>query len=86
VALQYSDGVDVINTKAMKVIKTLHVGQSPMALVYVARSAPGSTAGLSHQGLGRRNEYLPATAPGLVWPGGAACPRWIPGSIAPGRT
>ena len=25
VALQYSDGVDVINTKTMKVIKTLHV-------------------------------------------------------------
>lgn len=37
VALQYS-GVDVIDTKAMKLIKTLHVGQSRMALVYVARS------------------------------------------------
>jgi YVTN family beta-propeller protein len=64
VALQYSDGVDVIDTKTMKVIKTLHVGQSPMALVYVARSTPGSTTGLSHQGLGMRNEYLPATVEG----------------------
>jgi YVTN family beta-propeller protein len=64
VALQYSDGVDVINTKTMKVIKTLHVGQSPMALVYVARSSPGNTGGLSHQGLGMRNEYLPVTVQG----------------------
>jgi YVTN family beta-propeller protein len=66
VALQYSDGVDVIDTKTLKVIKTLHVGQSPMALVYVARSGPGSTTGLSHQGLGMRNEYLPATLQGVT--------------------
>jgi YVTN family beta-propeller protein len=66
VALQYSDGLDVINTKTMKVIKTLHIGQSPMALVYVARSSPGSTTGLSHQGLGMRNEYLPATVEGAT--------------------
>jgi YVTN family beta-propeller protein len=66
VALQYSDGLDVINTKTMKVIKTLHIGQSPMALVYVARSAPGSTTGLSHQGLGMRNEYLPVTVQGAT--------------------
>ncbi|HUC25992.1 MAG TPA: hypothetical protein VMA73_25080, partial [Streptosporangiaceae bacterium] len=66
VALQYSDGVDVINTKTMKVIKTLHVGQSPMALVYVARSSPGSTTGLSHQGLGMRNEYLPVAVEGAT--------------------
>jgi YVTN family beta-propeller protein len=66
VALQYSDGVDVINTKTMEVIKTLHVGQSPMALVYVARSGPGSTTGLSHQGLGRRDEYLPVTLRGAA--------------------
>ena len=66
VALQYSDGLDVINTKTMKVIKTLHIGQSPMALVYVARSAPGSSSGLSHQGLGMRNEYLPVTVHGAT--------------------
>jgi YVTN family beta-propeller protein len=66
VALQYSDGVDVIDTKTMKVIKTLRVGQSPMALVYVARSSPGSTVGLSHQGLGMRHEYLPATVQGAT--------------------
>jgi hypothetical protein len=50
----------------MEVIKTLHVGQSPMALVYVARSGPGSTTGLSHQGLGMRHEYLPATVQGAT--------------------
>ena len=66
VALQYSDEVDVINTASMEVIKTLHVGQSPMALVYVARSGPGSTTGLSHQGLGMRNEYLAATLQGAT--------------------
>jgi YVTN family beta-propeller protein len=66
VALQYSDGLDVINTKTMKVIKTLHIGQSPMALVYVARSSPGSTTGLSHQGLGMRNEYLPVGVEGAT--------------------
>jgi hypothetical protein len=58
--------LDVINTKTMKVIKTLHIGQSPMALVYVARSSPGSTTGLSHQGLGMRNEYLPVTVKGAT--------------------
>jgi YVTN family beta-propeller protein len=66
VALQYSDGLDVINTKTMKVIKTLHIGQSPMALVYVARSSQGSTTGLSHQGLGMRNEYLPVAVEGAT--------------------
>jgi YVTN family beta-propeller protein len=66
VALQYSDGVDVIDTKTMDVIKTLHVGQSPMALVYVARPGPGSTTGLSHQGLGMRVEYLPVTLRGAT--------------------
>jgi YVTN family beta-propeller protein len=66
VALQYSDGLDVINTKTMKVIKTLHIGQSPMALVYVARSSAGSTTGLSHQGLGMRNEYLPVKVEGAT--------------------
>jgi YVTN family beta-propeller protein len=66
VALQYSDGLDVIDTKTMTVIKTLHIGQSPMALVYVARSTPGSTGGLSHQGLGMRNEYLPVTVQGAT--------------------
>jgi YVTN family beta-propeller protein len=66
VALQYSDGLDVIDTKTMKVIKTLHIGQSPMALVYVARSSPGSTTGLSHQGLGMRNEYLPVAVHGAT--------------------
>lgn len=50
----------------MKVIKTLRVGQSPMALVYVARSSPSSTAGLSRQGLGMRHEYLPATVQGAT--------------------
>lgn len=37
-----------------------------MALVYVARSSPGSTTGLSHQGLGMRHEYLPVTVQGAT--------------------
>jgi YVTN family beta-propeller protein len=59
VAPQYSDAVDVIDTKTMEVINTLRVGQSPMAAVYVARSGPGSTANLSQQGLGMRIENRP---------------------------
>src|SRR5258708_28919798 len=50
----------------MEVIKTLPVGQSPMALVYVARSGPGSTTDFSHQGLGMRVEYLPVTLRGAT--------------------
>ncbi len=59
VALQYSDAVDVIDTRSMEVIDTLRVGQSPMALVYVARDRAGSCDGLSRQGLGRRIEVIP---------------------------
>jgi YVTN family beta-propeller protein len=51
VALQYSDAVDVIDTKTMMVIDTLRIGQSPMAVVYVARSEEGSTENLTRQGL-----------------------------------
>ncbi|GAB3831555.1 beta-propeller fold lactonase family protein [Dactylosporangium cerinum] len=58
VAMQYSDGVEVIDTRSMKVVQTLRAGQSPMALVYVARSTAGSTANLSRQGLDQRNEVL----------------------------
>jgi YVTN family beta-propeller protein len=58
VAMQYSDSVEVIDTASMKVIGTMRAGQSPMALVFVARSAPGSTTGLSRQGLDQRNEVL----------------------------
>ncbi|AGK99454.1 YVTN family beta-propeller repeat protein [Clostridium pasteurianum BC1] len=59
VALQYSDAVDVIDTKTMTVIDTLRIGQSPMALVYVARTSSGNTANLSRQGLDMRIENLP---------------------------
>jgi YVTN family beta-propeller protein len=58
VALQYSDAVDVIDTKTMTVIETLRVGQSPMALVYVARNGPGSLLNMSRQGLGMRIETV----------------------------
>jgi YVTN family beta-propeller protein len=58
VAMQYSDTVEVIDTASMKVVQTIRAGQSPMALVYVARSAPGSTTGLSRQGLDQRNKVL----------------------------
>lgn len=59
VALQYSDAIDVIDTRKMEVIETLRVGQSPMALVYVARGRKGSSDNLSRQGLGRRIETIP---------------------------
>jgi YVTN family beta-propeller protein len=78
VALQYSDAVDVIDTKTMAVITTLRVGQSPMALVYVARTGAASTANLSRQGLGQRVETLPVDVQGV--PGaGIAQVRALPG-------
>ncbi|HTJ33152.1 MAG TPA: beta-propeller fold lactonase family protein [Dactylosporangium sp.] len=58
VAMQYSDTVEVIDTAANKVVSSMPSGQSPMALVYVARSGPGSTTGLGRQGLDQRNEVL----------------------------
>jgi YVTN family beta-propeller protein len=78
VALQYSDAVDVIDTKTMTVIDTLHVGQSPMALVYVARSSPGSTAHLGRQGLGMRIENWPIKVQGAPGAGNAQI-RALPG-------
>jgi YVTN family beta-propeller protein len=69
VALQYSDALDVIDTRTMNVIKTLHIGQSPMALVYVARTSAGSTANLGRQGLGARNEVLPIDVQGVTGAG-----------------
>ncbi|MFE7392625.1 YncE family protein [Streptomyces sp. NPDC057582] len=60
VALQNSDAVDVIDTHTNSVIKTLHIGQSPMALVYVARStAATGTNNVGRQGLGMRTQNLP---------------------------
>jgi YVTN family beta-propeller protein len=78
VALQYSDALDVIDTKTMTVIKTLRIGQSPMALVYVARSSAGSTANLGRQGLGMRNEVLPVKVQGVTGMGTAQV-RALPG-------
>jgi YVTN family beta-propeller protein len=79
VALQYSDGVDVIDTKSMEVIDTMRIGQSPMALVYVARSSPGSTtANLGRQGLGMRIEYWPIEVQGAPGTGDAQI-RALPG-------
>jgi YVTN family beta-propeller protein len=61
VALQNSDAVDVIDTATDKVIRTLHVGQDPMALVYVADAVPAGSGrrGLSQQGLGQPVETIP---------------------------
>ncbi|WP_269854812.1 YncE family protein [Streptomyces sp. RPT161] len=79
VALQNSDAVDVIDTRTMSVITTLPVGQSPMALVYVARSAPATTTqNLGRQGLGMRTEHLPVQAPGTSGKGTALI-RALPG-------
>jgi YVTN family beta-propeller protein len=78
VALQYSDAVDVIDTRSMKVIGTMRIGQSPMALVYVARSRPGSTAHLGRQGLGMRIENRPIEVQGASGTGNAQI-RALPG-------
>jgi YVTN family beta-propeller protein len=66
VALQNSDGVDVIDTASDTVIKTLHVGQDPMALVYVADAVPrgDGRSGLSRQGLDQRVETMPVEISG----------------------
>ena len=60
VALQNSDAVDVIDTATDTVIDTLHVGQDPMALVYVADAVPRGDGRirLSRQGLGRPVENI----------------------------
>jgi len=81
VALQYSDAVDVIDTRTMNVIRTLRIGQSPMALVYVARTSAGSTANLSRQGLGKRIEDFPVEVQGVTGAGagGIAQVRALPG-------
>ena len=68
VALQKSDAVDVFDTSTRKVVATVKVGQDPQALVYVARSAPGSATGLSRQGLGERVQTYPlmTSLPGVA--------------------
>jgi YVTN family beta-propeller protein len=72
VALQNSDEVDVINTATKTVIKTLHVGQDPMALVYVANAVPHGSGrqGLTRQGLNQPVENLAVQTQGV--PGTAA--------------
>jgi YVTN family beta-propeller protein len=66
VALQNSDAVDVIDTATDTVIKTLHVGQDPMALVYVANAVPRGNGriGLSRQGLDQPVETVPVEVRG----------------------
>ncbi|MET8630150.1 SMP-30/gluconolactonase/LRE family protein [Kitasatospora sp. NPDC004669] len=79
VALQNSDAVDVIDTRTTSVITTLHVGQSPMALVYVARNAAATTTrNLGRQGLGMRTQNLPLKVPGTSAKGTALI-RALPG-------
>jgi YVTN family beta-propeller protein len=66
VALQNSDAVDVIDTATDTVIDTLHVGQDPMALVYLAGAVPqgDGRSGLSRQGLDRPVETIPVEVRG----------------------
>jgi YVTN family beta-propeller protein len=79
VALQNSDAVDVIDTHTNSVIKTLPIGQSPMALVYVARNTPAtSTNNLGRQGLGMRTQNLPLRVSGSSGQGTALI-RALPG-------
>jgi hypothetical protein len=56
----------VIDTATDTVIKTLRVGQDPMALVYVANAVPRGDGrrGLTRQGLGKRIETMPAQVRG----------------------
>jgi YVTN family beta-propeller protein len=67
VGLQNSDEVDVIDTATNTVIKTLHVGQDPMALVYVANAVPHGSGrrGLTRQGLDQAIENLAVETPGV---------------------
>jgi YVTN family beta-propeller protein len=60
VALQNSDAVDVIDTASDSVTTTIHVGQDPMALVYVADAVPHGDGrrGLTRQGLDQPIENL----------------------------
>jgi len=69
--LQYSDALDVIDTRSMQVVNTLRIGQSPMALVYVARTSAATTANLGRQGLDMRNEVLPVDVQGVAGAGTA---------------
>ncbi|MFB7186950.1 hypothetical protein ACFCZT_16970 [Streptomyces sp. NPDC056230] len=79
VALQNSDAADVIDTHTNSVIKTLPIGQSPMALVYVARNTPAtSTNNLGRQGLGMRTQNLPLSVTGSSGQGTALI-RALPG-------
>jgi YVTN family beta-propeller protein len=66
VALQNSDALDVIDTSTDAVINTLHVGQDPMALVYVANAVPTGSGrrGLSRQGLGQPVQTMPVQVGG----------------------
>ena len=66
VALQKSDAVDVIDTATRRVIDTLHIGQDPQALVYVANAVPSGSGQehLTRQGLDKRVETLPVDVRG----------------------
>jgi YVTN family beta-propeller protein len=68
VAMQKSDAVDVIDTASDTVVATLHVGQDPQALVYVAGAVPRGDGrrGLTRQGLGHRVETLPVEVRGTT--------------------
>jgi YVTN family beta-propeller protein len=67
VGLQNSDEVDVINTATNTVIATLHVGQDPMALVYVANAVPHGSGrqGLTRQGLNQPVENMAVQTQGV---------------------
>jgi YVTN family beta-propeller protein len=67
VGLQNSDQLDVIDTATNAVIKTLHIGQDPMALVYVANAVPQGSGrqGLARQGLNRPVENLAVRTQGV---------------------
>ena len=54
IALENGDAVQVIDTHALTVLKTIGIGQAPQALVYVANAVPTGTGtvGLGNQNVG----------------------------------
>jgi len=83
VVLQKSDALDVIDTATRKIIKTLHVGQDPQALIYVAGAVPEGKTGtlnLKKQGLNMKVANLPITIQEVAGdPGGLANIRSVDG-------
>jgi YVTN family beta-propeller protein len=71
VGLEKSDALDVIDTATNQILRTLHVGQEPQALVYVANAVPQGDGrqNLTRQGLDKRivTQDLPVAGGTVRW-------------------